>query len=326
MNRDLTCLLWEWSFIWFSSFLKVLYVSLYMDDSVFVKGPVTINFSLFQVWSPIYGKTGSPLAAMRIPGTGLSGRLLSRKSAPCLCSWWWCTELATVSERTNDLAEASLREKICFYSGFSLKEKRKAVNCSDMNNRQIYIGHKNAVRLEMRKFPSLRAVNFWNSLLTEWIGETQPMKTKASHRLFEVNCVKTTTGIGACESQGWIWRPERSFQACFPWKQYLRPRVPSLMLEKSLCSYHRIAWCWVPRGLRWAIGWKLLVPVCQCVTLAEMQHWNISPNSGQLVKKKRAVYCWFDLCQLFSSWLIMVWVPPYCFMFMGYCGEKFVFS
>lgn len=48
-----------------------------MDDLIFVKGAVTINFSLFQVWSPTCGKTGSPLASVGIPGTGLAGRLFS---------------------------------------------------------------------------------------------------------------------------------------------------------------------------------------------------------------------------------------------------------
>lgn len=178
MNRDLTCLLCEWNFVWFSHFPKMLYVNLYMDDLISAKGAVTIRFSLFQVCPPTCGKTGSSLASMGTPGIGLAGRLLSWKSAPCLCSWRWCTNLATVSERTNDLAEASLRKKICFCLGFSLKEKLKAENCSNVNDRQILIGHKNAVRLKMWRFLPLRAVNFWNSLLTKWIAETKPMKTK----------------------------------------------------------------------------------------------------------------------------------------------------
>lgn len=93
----------------------------------------------------------------------------------------------------------------------------------------------------------------------------------------------------------------RVLPSLFPLIQYLKPHVPFLMLQQSLCSCHRIVWCWVPCGLRWAIGWVLLVPLSlsECVTLAEVWHWNISPNSGQLVQN-RAVYCWFDLCQLFS--------------------------
>lgn len=136
MNRDLTSLLWEWSFILFSAFLKMLKVCLYMGDLILEKGAATIHFSLFQGWLPTCGKTGSPLASMGIPGTVLAVRLLSWKPAPCLSSWWWYMELAMVSERTNDLTEASLEKKICFYLRFSLKDELKAVHCSEMNNRQ----------------------------------------------------------------------------------------------------------------------------------------------------------------------------------------------
>ena len=124
-------------------------------------------------------------------------------------------------------------------------------------------------------------------------------ENKTSHRLSEQNYVKTITWMGVCESQDWIWWPEGSFQGCFPWRQYLKPYVPSLMLQKRLHSSHRIAFCWASHELRWAIGWNLLVPLSVSVLLADMWHWDISPNSGQLVKN-RAVYCCFELWQLFS--------------------------
>lgn len=39
--------------------------------------------------------------------------------------------------------------------------------------------------------------------------------------------------------------------------------------------------------------------LCQSLSCCQKSgNWNISLNSGQLVN--RAVYCWFDLCQLFS--------------------------
>lgn len=71
----------------------------------------------------------------------------------------------------------------------------------------------------MRMFPPFRAVNVWNSLLTQWMGETKPMKTKQTTDY--LRWIKTLTWVNTCENQSWIWWPKGYFQACFFGKQYL---------------------------------------------------------------------------------------------------------
>lgn len=160
---------------------------------------------------------------------------------------------------------------------FSMKEKLKAKNCSDTSNRLYKLG------IKMQSGWELEVSHPSEQWISE-IGETNPMKTKqATDWGVCVNYITTSTWTGASESKGWILWPEGSFQAYFHWKKYLKSCIPSLMLWKILRSCHRIALCWVPCRFRWAIGWNLLVPLSESVTLAEMQHGNISSNSGQLV-------------------------------------------
>lgn len=138
----------------------------------------------------------------------------------------------------------------------------------------------------MRRFP----VNFWNSLLTTWIKETKPIKTKqATDYLRQIiqkqlpELVLLRAGVGCDDLKGPsepISLENNTWSSVLLLRHYRRTcvQVTGLPHARDLAGLDKQFFeiCW-------------LLSLSECVTLAEIQHWYISPNSGQLVKNKTVV-------------------------------------
>lgn len=148
-------------------------------------------------------------------------------------------------------------------------------------------------------------------------GRNKTCKNKASHRVSEVNYIGIITWIWPCESQGWIWWPEGSFQACFPWKQYLKPCVPSLMPQSLvLMSQYWVLW--------WAINWNLLVRRCHtqsCSTETYRSAMGSLSKPGLFIV---GLTCASSAAYVLTAYHIVDSFLP--LMFLGEWSGKFVFT
>lgn len=94
-------------------------------------------------------------------------------------------------------------------------------------------------------------------------------ENKASHRLLEVNYIKPLTWIGACESQGWIWWPEGSFQACFLWYNTWSHMFPFWCYNRACAHVTGLSGAGYHAGLD-----EQLVEFCWFLSLCQsVSHW-----------------------------------------------------